>query len=58
MNSMPLRIVTWNMDSWKHPGQTRAVWEYLGSLAPDLALIQEACWAFSDHCPVVAEFAL
>lgn len=41
---MHLRIVTWNMDHWKHPGDTRAAWDYLKTLSPspDLALVQEA----------------
>lgn len=43
---MRLRIVTWNIDHWKgsgrDPGHTRAAWEYLETLSPDLALVQEA----------------
>ena len=43
---MRLKIVTWNMDHWKgsgrEPGHTRAAWEYLETLSPDLALVQEA----------------
>jgi endonuclease/exonuclease/phosphatase family metal-dependent hydrolase len=43
---MRLRIVTWNMDHWKgirrDPGHTRAAWDYLQKLSPDLALVQEA----------------
>jgi hypothetical protein len=43
---MRLRIVTWNIDHWKSsqrdPGHTRAAWEYLETLSPDLALVQEA----------------
>jgi endonuclease/exonuclease/phosphatase family metal-dependent hydrolase len=42
---MRLTIATWNMDHWKRsgdPGHTRAAWEYLETLSPNVALVQEA----------------
>jgi exonuclease III len=43
---MRFKVATWNMDHWKgsgrDPGHTRAAWEYLETLLPDLALVQEA----------------
>ena len=39
-----MRIVSWNMDSWKRPAKTRAeAWDFLiHELDPDIALVQEA----------------
>lgn len=45
---MPIRIVTWNMDHWRRAGLTRAAWEHLGSLSPDLAFVQEAVSPLTD----------
>ncbi|MDH5768541.1 MAG: endonuclease/exonuclease/phosphatase family protein [Nitrospirota bacterium] len=41
---MNLKIVTWNMDYWKHKKEDRArAWEYLNKyIDPDIALLQEA----------------
>ena len=38
-----IRIVSWNMSHWQQtPAQRAAAWDYLGSLHPDFALLQEA----------------
>jgi exonuclease III len=42
---MKLRVVTWNMDHWKHRSDldhTRKAWEHLAKLNPNVALVQEA----------------
>lgn len=41
---MNLKIVTWNMDYWKHKKEDRnRAWEYLDkNIDPDIALLQEA----------------
>ena len=37
-----LRVVCWNMDHWHRRAPQADCWSYLGSLAPDVALLQEA----------------
>jgi endonuclease/exonuclease/phosphatase family metal-dependent hydrolase len=53
---MRFRIVTWNMDHWKgngrDPGHTRAAWNYLETLSPDLALVQEAVAPQTDGAAI------
>jgi endonuclease/exonuclease/phosphatase family metal-dependent hydrolase len=39
---MRIRIVTWNMNYCFRRHQTQAAWQFLRSLEPDIALLQEA----------------
>lgn len=45
---MRLKIVSWNMDHWRRTIHTRAAWDYLATLKPDLALVQEAVSPLPD----------
>jgi hypothetical protein len=58
-----VKVVTWNMSHWEHRGDPTATWSYLGSLAPDVALLQEAIltedlganWRFCPQEPWVID---